>query len=96
MKQSALPLDSTKAVITDEVATVFKARLGKPVPDLAKPQLLTVGGLATILNISERHAENLIARGLIKTVPNLGRSVRIAPAEVLRVINAGKTDAGVA
>jgi hypothetical protein len=82
MQQPALPLDPTRA--------------GKPVPDLTKPQLLTVGGLATILNISERHAENLIARGLIKTVPNLGRSVRIAPAEVLRFINAGKTDAGAA
>lgn len=94
MKQSALPLDSTK-VITDELPTVLKAYAGKPVPDLTKPQLLTVGGLAIILNISERHAENLIARGLIKTVPNLGRSVRIAPAEVLRFIDAGKTDAGV-
>jgi helix-turn-helix protein len=96
MKQSALPLDPTKAAITGGVATVLKAHAGKPVPDLTKPQLLTVGGLATILNISERHAENLIARGLIKTVPNLGRSVRIAPAEVLRFINAGKTDAGAA
>jgi hypothetical protein len=96
MKQSAFPLDPTTAVTTDEVAAAFKAHMGKPVPDLTKPQLLTVGGLSTILNISERHAENLIARGLIKTVPNLGRSVRIAPAEVLRFINAGKTDAGVA
>ena len=40
-----------------------------------------------VLNVSDRHVENLIARGFIKTVPNLGRSVRIAPAEARRFIS---------
>jgi hypothetical protein len=58
-----------------------------PLPDLNSCQLLTVGGFAAVLNVSERHVENLIARGLVKTVPNLGRSVRIAPAEARRFIS---------
>jgi len=65
-------------------------------PDLNRPQLLTVEQVAAVLQVSTRHVENLIAHGKIRKVPNLGRSVRIAPADVLAFIGATQTNAEVA
>jgi excisionase family DNA binding protein len=65
-------------------------------PDLNRPQLLTVEQVATVLQVSTRHVENLIAQGKIRKVPNLGRSVRIAPTDVLAFISAAQTSAVVA
>jgi excisionase family DNA binding protein len=65
-------------------------------PDLNRPQLLTVEQVAAVLQVSTRHVENLIAQGKIRKVPNLGRSVRIAPANVLVLINATQSNSEVA
>jgi excisionase family DNA binding protein len=66
----------------------MKQRAPTDAPDLNSNRLLTIREFAIILNVSERHVENLLAKGLIKKVPGLGRSVRISPVEGRRFFNA--------
>jgi hypothetical protein len=58
-----------------------------PSPSLATlathPHLLTTKDMATLARCSERHILNQVEEGLLRKVPNLGRSVRFHPREAL-------------
>jgi excisionase family DNA binding protein len=66
-------------------------------PDLTKPQLLTYADASAVLRLSIPTLERMVANSTLRTVPGLGRSVRFAPAELLRFVEpteAMTTDAG--
>ena len=47
------------------------------------PHLLLVGEVATLARCSNRHVMNQVDEGLLRRAPNLGRSVRFHPRDVL-------------
>jgi hypothetical protein len=47
------------------------------------PYLLTTQDVATIARCSARHVMNQVDEGLLRRAPNLGRSVRFHPKDVL-------------
>lgn len=49
-------------------------------------QLLDLGGVAALLNISGRHVLNLVACGVMPAPLRLGRCVRWRRSDILRVI----------
>ena len=55
-------------------------------PDLTKPQLLTYADASAVLRLSIPTLERMVANSTLRTVPGLGRSVRFAPAELLRFV----------
>lgn len=53
-------------------------------------RLLKVSAAATVLNVSRAHLYNLINCGILPVV-RLGRSVRIDPDDLLKLIQRSKT-----
>lgn len=63
-----------------------RRRTDASLPDLTKPQLLTYADASAVLRLSIPTLERMVANGTLRTVPGLGRSVRFAPAELLRFV----------
>jgi excisionase family DNA binding protein len=55
----------------------------RPVADLTSPQLLTTADVAIVMQVSERHVQEIYLSGKLRKVAGLGRSVRFRPADVL-------------
>jgi hypothetical protein len=50
------------------------------------PYLLTTKDVAALARCSERHVMNQVGEGLLRRAPNLGRSVRFHPCDVLEFL----------